>query len=282
MLDRTNEIDLTSRAQGGDRAAFEAQLADALPRMRGIVRRMIGHPDETDDIVQEAMLKAWESVASFRGEARFSTWLTTIAARLAVDHLRRAKRWRTEAQVAYANLCGADESMSGEVIEAFSQPDFSYEVREHIAYCFACVGRSLPADEQAALVLSDVVDMSARDAAKVLGTSESVYRHRLSAARQSMIEKYEGLCALVSKTGICHQCKGLRQIAPEARRGGPFPDVSDYAERAAVVREAAFAAGPMRNLHDVFWRRTAEIEDKGLGSTEPESQCGVDTPVPPV
>jgi len=103
------------------------------------------------------------------------------------------------------------------VIDAFSQPDFAFEVREHIAYCFACVGRSLPADEQAALVLSDVVEMSARDAARVLGTSESVYRHRLSAARQLMTEKYEGLCALVSKTGICHQCKGLRQIAPFPR-----------------------------------------------------------------
>lgn len=279
MHDQSREKDLIDRAQAGERSAFDVLLAEALPRARGVVRRMVGHPDEADDIVQDAMLRAWESIGSFRGEARFSTWLTTIASRVAVDHLRRVKRWRTEAQVAYANLCAADESMSGEVIDAFSQPDFSYEVREHIAYCFACVGRSLPAHEQAALVLSDVVDMSGRDAAKVLGTSESVYRHRLSAARQSMTEKYEGLCALVAKTGICHQCKGLREIAPEARRGGPFPDVRDYAARAAVVREAAFAGGPMANLHDVFWRRTAEIEEKGIGSTEPESQCGVDTGV---
>jgi len=279
MLDKAREKDLTSRAQGGERGAFDALVADALPQVRAVVRRIIGHPEESDDIVQDAMLRAWQSFAGFRGDARFSTWLTTIASRAAVDHLRKAKRWRTEAQVAYANLCAADTIMSGEVIDAFSQPDFAFEVREHIAYCFACVGRSLPADEQAALVLSDVVEMSARDAARVLGTSESVYRHRLSAARQLMTEKYEGLCALVSKTGICHQCKGLRQIAPEARRGGPFPDIGDYASRAAIVREAAFAAGPMRNLHDVFWRRTAEVEDQGIGSTEPDSQCGVDTGV---
>ncbi len=126
---------------------------------------------------------------------------------------------------------------------AYASPDFSFEVREHVAYCFACVGRSLPPDEQAALVLGDVADMSARDSAKVLGVSESVFRHRLAAARQAMRDRYEGLCALVSKTGMCHQCKGLREIAAEGRRGGPLPDVSDYADRLAVVRSADFADG---------------------------------------
>ena len=219
----------------GDRAVFDRLVVAALPKARGVVRRMIGHPEDTEDILQEALLNAWKAFPDFRGEASFSTWLTTIATRAAVDFLRRSKRWRSEAQIAYANVAAVDDAWRDEIISTFAAPDFSFEVREHVAYCFACVGRSLPPDEQAALVLGDVAEMSARDAAGALGVSESVFRHRLAAARQAMRDRYENLCALVSKTGMCHQCKGLRESAAEGRRGGPVPDVADYADRLAVV-----------------------------------------------
>lgn len=267
---------VTLEEEGGDRAAFDRLVAAAMPKARGVVRRMVGHPEDTEDILQDALVKAWEAFAGFRGDAAFSTWLTTIASRLAVDHLRKAKRWRAEAQIAYANLAANDEVLQGEIVGAFAAPDFSFEVREHVAYCFACVGRSRPPDEQAALVLGDVADMSARDASKALGVSESVYRHRLSAARQAMRDRYENLCALVSKTGMCHQCKGLRESAAEGRRGGPIPDVADYADRLAMVREADFANGRTGAFHDIFWRRTREIEEAGVGSTVPETDCGAD------
>jgi RNA polymerase sigma-70 factor (ECF subfamily) len=89
-----------------------------------------------------------------------------------------------------------------------------------------------------------------------------------------MQEKYNGLCTLVSKEGICHQCAGLSMLAPEEKRGGPFPDVAEMADRIAVVRAAK--PGSMSGLHDVFWRRTKECEQKGLGSTTSHSDCGVD------
>lgn len=266
--------DLTDRARKGDRAAFDQLAKDILPRLRRIAGRLVGHPDDAEDVVQTALVNAWSGISGFEGKSGFSTWMTSILTRAALDHLRRQKRWRTEAQVAYANLCAADESLSGEVMAATASPEFAFEVREHIAYCFACVGRSLPPDEQAALVLRDVMDMTAREACSVLNVSDSVLRHRLSAARSAMQERYEGLCALVSKQGICHQCAGLRQIAPEDRQGGPFPDVTDYADRMAVVRAAE--PGSMKTLHDVFWKRTKQIEDQGLGSTAPDSQCGTD------
>lgn len=269
-----SQPDLTTRARSGDRAAFDRLVAGELPRLRRIARRMIGHPEDADDVLQAALLKAWGAIGGFEERAAFGTWLAAIIARAAVDHLRTQKRWRREAQVAYANLCFADETLSGEVIAAVSDPEFAYEVREHIAYCFACVGRSLPPDEQAALVLRDVLGLSAREATTVLGTSDAVLRHRLSAARGAMQETYEGLCALVSKQGICHQCAGLRQVAPEDRRGGPFPDIADYAERMAVVRTAE--PGTMAGMHAVFWRRTKEIEEAGTGAVTPDSGCGED------
>ncbi len=214
-----SKVDLLRRAKEGDAAAMEHLIASAMPQAYRVVRRMIGHPEDTEDIVQDAIVQAVEKLTEFREEASFSTRVTTIASRKAVNHLRRQKRWRTEAQVAYAKLCAASEELSGEVMAAYSDPDFAFKVRKHIAHCFTCVGRSLPPDELAALVLREVIGMSGREAASALGISESVLRHRLSAARRSMGEKYEGLCALVNKQGICHQCKGLRAIAPEDQKG---------------------------------------------------------------
>ncbi|MHA7777522.1 RNA polymerase sigma factor [Roseibium sp. M-1] len=266
--------DLTAKARRGDHAAFSRLVEAELPKLRRIVGRMIGHRQDAEDVLQEALAKAWSGIGRFEERAQFSTWVTSIVSRCAVDHLRTQKRWRTEAQVAYANLCFQSEELSGEVMGAMSNPEFAYEVREHIAYCFACVGRSLPPDEQAALVLRDVLDLSAREASTVLGISDAVLRHRLSAARSAMQDKFEGLCALVGKGGICHQCAGLKMAAGGDGDTTSFPDIADYAERMAVVRKAE--PGSMQGLHAVFWRRTKEIEESGAGSTEPVSGCGED------
>lgn len=266
--------ELIRRAAAGDHHAFERLANPLRPQVSAVVKRMVGHPEDTEDIVQDSLLKAWKGLSDFRQGSSFSTWLIAIAARTAIDFLRRQKRWRGEAQVAYANLCAQSEDLSGEVVSQCASPDFSYEVREHVSYCFSCVGRSLPPDEIAVLVLRDIVALSARETSSALGLSESVMRHRLATARASMQEQYEGLCALVSKTGICHQCKGLQMIAPEDKRGGPFPDVQSFAERCSVVRNCQSTS--MEALHDIFWRRTKDIEEQGLGSIQAESLCGSD------
>ncbi|MEO1226594.1 MAG: RNA polymerase sigma factor [Pseudomonadota bacterium] len=271
-----SETALVARACAKDRTAFQALVRDARKPLRTVVRRLVGHPEDTEDIVQETLLRAWDGIAEFQGKSRFSTWLCAIGTRLAIDHLRRQQRWRPEAQVAYANLCASSEEYGMEAMGAIMAPEFSYEVREHIAYCFVCVGRSLPPDDQAALVLRDVMGMDTREAAKALEVTESVLRHRLSAARREMTQTYEGLCSLVSKQGICYQCKGLREAAPEARRGEPAPSIETMVERLAIARDADIDTGKSQIMHDVFWQRTKEIEDTGAGSVEPESDCGQD------
>lgn len=270
------ETALVAQACAKDRAAFQTLVRQARKPLRTIVRRLVGHPEDTEDIVQETLLRAWDGIGEFQGKSRFSTWLCAIGTRLAIDHLRRQQRWRPEAQVAYANLCASSQEYGMEAMGAIMAPEFSYEVREHIAYCFVCVGRSLPPDDQAALVLRDVMGLEAREAAKALAITDSVLRHRLSAARKAMTETYDGLCSLVSKQGICYQCKGLREAAPEARRGGPVPSIDSLVERLAIVRGADIDAGKSQIMHDVFWQRTKEIEDAGIGSVEPDSDCGQD------
>lgn len=266
---------LIEQARRGDRRAFDRLAAAAMPAAKAVVRRMVGNREDSEDIVQEALLKAFGALGEFRGESAFDTWLVSIATNLAIDHLRRAGRWRAQAQIAHANLCAADEEMSGAVVSAFAAPDAAFELRQHVAYCFTCVGRSLPPDELAVLVLRDVVEMSGRDATIVLGISDAVMRHRLASARAAMQDRFEGLCSLVSKQGMCHQCKGLSEVAKGfGGTPGPLPDVADLADRMAIVRD--MRDRPASDIHALFFDQVGAIERAGAGDVTPQSDCGLD------
>lgn len=256
-----------------DRATFEAHVADAEPKLRGVIRRFVGHPDETEDLVQQTLLRAWETSDSYRGESQFSTWLCAIGSRLAIDHLRRQKRWRVRAQVAYGNECSRDPALGGEVFAALSSPDEVFDVHEHISYCFACVGRTLNPDEYGAVVLREIAGLSNRDAAKTVGVTESVLRHRLAAGRRVLADAFDDLCSLVNKNGVCYQCKGLRDGAKNAGTAVP-PWPLDLDDRLRIVADNP-DDGQCKKIHDLFWRRTAELEREGRGSTDP-NDCGKD------
>jgi len=266
--------DLLAAAKAGDHVAFERLFGEHVPKLRGVLRRMVGHPDDVDDLAQQTLLKAHEGLVSFKGESSAGTWLCSIGARLAIDHLRARKRWRERAQVILAARCLETEALGAEVGAALSAPDFSYDVNQHIAYCFTCVGRTLEPESQAALVLRDVLELTNDEAAKALGLSRAIFRHRLTQARDTMQHTYEGLCALVNKEGVCWQCAGLREAAPESRRGPEPPEAVDWSDRLHIVREAALDRGTTHNLHDVFFRWTEAQEAERLGDENTTTNCG--------
>jgi RNA polymerase sigma-70 factor (ECF subfamily) len=185
----------------------------------------------------------------------------SIATHLSLDHLRARARWRVDAQPLAKEDCIAQKSsLHRELIATAGDPSFAFDVSEHIAFCFTCVARSLSPEMEAALVLIEVFDLSHADAAAALGVTESVLRHHLAAARSEMETAFEGLCALVNKTGACHQCKELRDITPEARQGSTPPNLGGgsaderWQRRLTVVRGANLEGGRSRELHDLLFR----------------------------
>lgn len=268
----TTEAEHLRAARAGDRRAFEALFVPHVGTLRGLLRRMVGPDEEVEDLAQQSLLKAFESIESFRGESKASTWLCAIGTRLAIDHLRARKRWRARAQTIFAAHCLTDAAAGAAVGAALSQPDFQYDVREHIGYCFTCVGRTLPPDEQAALILRDVLGLTNKEAAEAMRISRSVLRHKLGDARKKMNVVYEDLCALVNKEGACWQCRGLREVVPEGKRGPEVPDDLSWDERLAIVREHASARS--KPLHDVFFTLTSEQEEEERGDPEVGTDCG--------
>lgn len=265
--------ELISRAKGGDRAAFTQLVEQSAMRLRAVIKRIVGHPDDTEELYQDSLLKAWNGLASFRGDAAFTTWLCAIGARTALDFLRANKPWRDRAQIAYGNECSKDPRLGAEVRETLANPAFTFDVHEHINYCFGCVGRSLPAEQQAVLVLREVMSLSAREASEALGLTESVVKHQLSAARKQMNTVFESLCSLVNKTGVCYQCKGLRMASANGANDD-LEKIGSLDQRIDIIRSVGLAPSVSQKMHDIFWRRTAELEAVGRGSCDVEVDCG--------
>ncbi len=253
---RTPDVEL---AQHGDRAAFDRLFEPLLPRLRSLVRRMVGDPQDTADLVQDTLLRAYEKLGTFRGDSKLSTWLFTIATRKALDHLA-SHRVRADAKVRLRELVHDDPALWGEFRGFLVSEQF--DAREHIAFCFGCVARSLPPEQQAALVLRDIFDLDNDEAARVLDVTTSVLRHHLADARAGMEERYTGLCRLVSKTGVCYQCDALREAFPEPRRGPAVPEIGDMRKRLAVVRQADPDTGATQRFHDFLWRALAVLESQ--------------------
>ncbi len=82
---------LVQRAQDGESAAFEGLVDAYKPKIYNYVLRMLGERETAEDVAQETFIKAYSSLASFRGASSFQTWLYRIASNLAIDSIRRRK-----------------------------------------------------------------------------------------------------------------------------------------------------------------------------------------------
>ena len=275
-----DEKALVAAAAAGDRQSFDGLVAPHLGTLRGFVHRMIGHPDDAADLVQETLLRAFGGIGAVPLRGReFSTWLCAIAAHACIDHLRREKRWRPYSQSYAEQECAGSPEMRQEILNLVADPGFSFDAHEHIAACFTCVARSLPPLQEAALVLREIFEYSNQEAADALHVTEPVLRNHLTAARGAMKDTYEGLCSLVNKQGICHQCAGFRNVAGEGRKGPPVAPLGAdgdgpeerFRVRLRIVKDTPFEGGVSRKLHDLLLRAGCAGWRAGRACPTPEA-----------
>ncbi|TVZ38069.1 RNA polymerase sigma-70 factor (ECF subfamily) [Alteromonadaceae bacterium 2753L.S.0a.02] len=272
-ISQLQEPELVTRAKEGDARAFETLVSFYRPRLRNVLRKMIGHPHDCDDLYQETLIKASKGLHGFKGDSNFGTWLCAIGVNLGLDFLRKQKAWRARAQVIYGNICHDDPEWGGEVAAALSDDGFAFDVYEHIAYCWSCVARSLPAEQNAALVYREFLDMTNREAAKQMHLSESVFRHTLADARASMQARFDDLCSLVNKQGVCYQCAGLRNACAADKQGKAPPQPLQLEQRLEITSAAELDTGRSQSMHELFYKRTQQVESAEMGNANEASKC---------
>jgi RNA polymerase sigma-70 factor (ECF subfamily) len=190
--------------------AFEANR----PQLRSFLFRITANRQDAEDILQDTYLKAHEKLATFENRSTLKTWLFAIAANLARDLLRTKKLWPLNAMdlAKEESLKHPDIHLAKFLSVNANSPQGAFEVQEHISFCFTCIGKTLPVDQQTALLLKDVYDHRIEDVAAIMDISEGVAKHLVHDGRKTMTEIFDKKCALVNQHGVCHQCSELNGI----------------------------------------------------------------------
>ena len=194
-------------------ASFTQQYQAFEGELRAYLFRLTANQEQAEDLCHDAFLRAYEKLETFAGQSSLKTWVFAIATNLARDQLRRAQRWSVDAQ----DICREKTFASTEIQECMMEivqtsPQGQYEVKEHIDMCFTCMSKTLPIEEQMALLLKDVCGFTVKEIAQIVEVGEGRIKHALRDGRNTMVEIFDQKCSLVSKKGTCHQCSELEGI----------------------------------------------------------------------
>lgn len=192
---------------------FTTEFELARPQLKSYILRITASVEDAEDIVQDTFIKASEKIDTFRGSSSVKTWFFTIASNLAKDNLRVKRRW-----VENVTDIGKEAAMNSrhffpEALHINStSPQGQFEIKEHIAFCFTCISKSLPLEQQLCIFLKEVYEFKIAEIAAILNTTEAMVKYYLHSGRSKMITIFDGRCALINKKGVCHQCSELNGI----------------------------------------------------------------------
>jgi RNA polymerase sigma-70 factor (ECF subfamily) len=172
-------FELVERCKEGDEAAW-AELVEATHReVYSLCLRILRDPDDAAEATQDAYLKAWRALGTFRGDAMFTTWMYRVAANSAISKQRRRKRKR-EYEVS------ADDEMVSQLPSTASTEALAGARIELEAIEVAL--RLLPEHYRSAIVLRDVYGMSMDEIAKQLKITETAAKVRVHRGRKKLKE----------------------------------------------------------------------------------------------
>ena len=176
---RPTDADLLSRHVGGDPDAFGLLFGRHRDRLWAVAIRTLGDPEEAADALQDAMISAFRRAATFRGGSAVTTWLYRIVVNAALDRLRR-KSARPEATSGDEGMLDGLAS-GGPLSDPSGATDTAIDVMTEL--------RKLVPDQQAALVVVDMLGYSVADAAEVLGVSEGTVKSRCARGRARLLPR---------------------------------------------------------------------------------------------
>ena len=179
MADDVRTMDpRVDKARQGDVAAFEQLVREHYGAVYAVARGITGRDGDAEDATQDTFVRAWRAMPTFRGDAKFSTWLHRIATNVSLTLVTRRKDKAT-------NDIPDSASMA-------TSPEARMEDRERLSIVHSTM-EQLPADARAAFVLRDVQGLTYDEIAETLGISLSAVKSRIFRARQTIADANEDL-----------------------------------------------------------------------------------------
>lgn len=188
------DLELIARAKEGDTSAFRQLFVRHQAKVARIVYRMIGPSPDVEDVVQDVFLNVYRSLPSFRGDAKFSTWLYRLATNVTRMHLRRGR-----SRPRFADVEVPETPRHG--AKAPETPDQEVERAERVRALYRLLDK-LSEKKREVLVLHDLEGVPAKEIAETLEIPVLTVRTRLFYARK---ELYAALAAEPSLAGVMEQ-----------------------------------------------------------------------------
>jgi RNA polymerase sigma-70 factor (ECF subfamily) len=184
LLDLKENSDLLERAKLGDAIAFGRLVG---PYERGlflVILRITKHQEDAEDVMQEALLRAYANIKTFRGESRFNTWLTSIGINQALMCLRARRR----------PTISLDYVLHGENSITLDLPDSGPNPEQHcvdseLKLTLHRLINTLPSTFRSVVVTRYLQERSIEETANSLGLSVSATKSRLTRARRYMQQR---------------------------------------------------------------------------------------------
>lgn len=190
MSEREVDQQLVERAQRGDKRAFELLVEKYQRKLARLLSRLIRDPGEVEDVTQEAFIKAYRALPSFRGDSAFYTWLYRIGINTAKNYLvARGRRAPTSTEV---EAEAAEGYAEGELLRDINTPE-SLLLSKEIAGTVNAAIESLPEELRSAIQLRELEGMSYEEIAKLMDCPIGTVRSRIFRAREAIAERLRPL-----------------------------------------------------------------------------------------
>lgn len=182
------EFELIQKAQQGDASAFNQVVTAYRRRILGTISRLIGRPEDVEDVGQEVFMRLYFSLSQLRTPEVFEPWLYRLTVNACYDYLRKSKR-RLESRM--ADLSDQQVMMADAVAGSKAQFDETerHRVRDTVNGMLAAVSE----EDRILLTMKEVEGLSLKELESIYGVNENALKVRLFRARQRVLKKLKGV-----------------------------------------------------------------------------------------
>ncbi len=178
-----NEQYLLKKAKAGDVAAFEELVESYQKKIFNLAYRIVGNPDDAADMVQEALIRIFRSIAKFKEQSSFSTWIYRITTNVCLDELRRRKNKK---EFSFDQVIHGEEGDMQRQIKSDDIPPDTAAEREELRSVVNSAINSLPEDQRIVISLRDIQGLSYNEISQVLDCPEGTVKSRINRARNAL------------------------------------------------------------------------------------------------
>lgn len=190
MSEREADQLLVERAQKGEQKAFDTLVAKYQRKLGRLLARFIRDPSEVEDVTQEAFIKAYRALPSFRGDSAFYTWLYRIGINTAKNYL-----------VAQGRRAPTSTSFDSEEAESFEDADQLRDINtpesllhsKQIGETVNAAMEALPEELRTAIVLREIEGLSYEEIASIMDCPIGTVRSRIFRAREAVAARLKPL-----------------------------------------------------------------------------------------